>query len=74
MYIASFLYNQLFAPTPSRKRYIQEYQAIIEKIEALANSENEPADGNIHVEESYMPDAVFFRYKGKMQMKISQSV
>lgn len=66
MYIASFLYNKLFPATQSRERYIQDYQAIIERIESFSNDENEPADGNIHVEESYMPDAVFFRHTGKI--------
>lgn len=64
MYLASYLFNKFFTPPPSKVQLIKEYEAILEKIEALGNDEDD-GDPNRHVEESYMPDAVFFRYKGK---------
>lgn len=65
MYLARYVYNNFFAPSPSPKeRYAKEYQAILDKIEAFGNGENAD-DNNRHVEESYMPDAVFFRYRGE---------
>ncbi|XP_031620901.1 probable RNA helicase armi [Contarinia nasturtii] len=65
MYIANYLYNKCLAPQPTRDQYVREYQAILEKIKTLGN-EDEAGEQNHHVEESYMPDAEFFRYKGKV--------
>lgn len=57
-----------------RDKYIDEYKTIIEQIEALDDDgEAEANGGNIHVEESYMPDAVFFRYKGKTHSRVFRS-
>lgn len=65
MYLARYVYNNFFASSASPKeRYAKEYQSIMDKIEAFANDED-AGDNNRHVEESYMPDAVFFRYTGK---------
>lgn len=68
MYIINYLFNKPVATKSLRDKYIDDYKAIIEKIEALDDDgEAEANGGNIHVEESYMPNAEFFRYKGKAQ-------
>lgn len=66
MIVAKWLYNTICAPPPSREWYLEEYQKLIEKIDALAADSDDPTDFNQHVEESYMPDAVFFRHKGEL--------
>lgn len=63
MIAAKWLYNLAFAPSPSKEWYEQEYQKLLDKINAIGD--DEVTNDNQHVEESYMPDAVFFRHKGK---------
>lgn len=64
MYLARYLYTSLFAPASTGEQFDKEYNAILEKINAFG-SDDDGGDPNRHVEESYMPDAVFFLYKGK---------
>lgn len=64
MYLAKYLCNSLFTPAKTREQYAKEYEAILDKIKAFGDDDAE-GDPNRHVEESYMPDAVFFLYKGK---------
>lgn len=64
MILSKFLYKQLFDITKSKDWYIQEYQAIIDEINALAVDNEDALNADVHVDESFMPDAEFFRYRG----------
>lgn len=64
MFAIKGLYNLLFAPPPSRDWYLSEYKRIVQEIEAFGTDGEDGMANNRHVEESYMPDAVFFKYKG----------
>lgn len=65
MFVVKQLYNLLFAPLPTEDSSIREYNRIIDEINAFGVDDDDAAN-NRHVEESFMPDAVFFRYRGKI--------
>lgn len=58
------LYHALFTPAPTQEGYLREYKRIIEEIESFGTDGDDDAANNRHVEESYMPDAEFFKYTG----------
>lgn len=65
MFALKSLYNALFTPPPTREWYLREYNRLVQEIEAFGTDGADGAANNRHVEESYMPDAVFFKYKGR---------
>lgn len=69
MFVAKQLYKIFFAPPPSQETYLKEYKKIIDEINAFSTEDEEVAN-NRHVEESYLPDAEFFRHKGEVIMRI----
>lgn len=64
MFVIESLYNAIFAPPPPRDWYLREYNRIIQEIESFGTDGDDDAANNRHVEESYMPDAEFFKYRG----------
>lgn len=70
MIFSKFLYNKLFDFSKSKDWYIQEYQAIIDEINALAADNEDAFNADVHVDESFMPDAEFFRYRGKYSLNL----
>lgn len=62
--LVKFVYNKLFDTSPSEDWYIQQYQSIVDEIDTLGRDDKDAQNANIHVEESFMPNAEFFRYNG----------
>lgn len=65
MFIAKYLYNKLNYSAPTKDWYIQEYKAIIDEINALPADNEEAHNDDVHVDESFLPNAEFFRYRGR---------
>lgn len=68
MFALKGLYNLVFTPPPSRDWYLQEYKRLVQEIESFGTDGDDDAANNRHVEESYMPDAVFFKYRGTIYL------
>lgn len=66
MFAIKSLYNVLFAPPPSQEWYLREYKRLVQEIESFGTDGDDDAANNRHVEESYMPDAVLFKYTGNV--------
>lgn len=64
MFAIKGLYNWVFTPPPSQEWYLREYKRLVQEIEAFGTDGDSGAANNRHVEESYMPDAEFFKYNG----------
>lgn len=56
----------LFPPPPPQDWYFREYNRLVQEIELFGTDDDENAANNRHVEESYMPDAEFFKYEGSV--------
>lgn len=65
MFALRSLYNYLFETPPTKECYVQDYNRIIAEINEFGADED-GGDNNRHVEESYMPDAEFVTYRGKI--------
>lgn len=74
MFLANFLYSKWCDIPPPKDWYIQQYEAILYEFNTFPTNNEEAQNTDVHVEESYMPNAEYFRYQGKYIFNSKQTV
>lgn len=63
MLAINYIYKNIWVKsTPATKQDV--YDKLMEQLDAIDEENNGDNDNDRHVEESYMPNAEFFRYEG----------